>query len=741
MRKRFIKINLFLYILFMKYITFQSFIFRVPSLSFSFLDGMLNDKELLRLPNSIQEAIYISSPILYSELQKLVNGEINTEIEKERILLSLSRYVSRMSTRCTPFGLFAGCGVGTIGDQTSIILDESAKRVTRLDNYFLSSLFNTLTQKEEVRKRLKYFPNTSLYRIGKKYRFIEIKYTFSGRKYRIVEVDYSASVNNVLKVAQRGEYIETMIEMLISEGVSSSNAQEYIQELIDSQILLPELSQAVIGDDLFQRIINLIQSIDQVDLKLLKNIRKIKETLSLIDLELNTQNLYQKIINILKDLSLSYDEKYLFQVDRVSNTIFASIGNNIVEELKSTVTFLNKLTLPYNNEKLKQFQKRFYSRYEDREVPLLEALDPEIGLGYPFIDGTLSPLLDGLELPQYSHEKIEINNLQLLLYQKVIESRNNNKLEIELTDKDVEDYNPNWDDLPPTINTLFEIIQADSNSLLIKLKACGGSSAANLIARFAHIDKKIEQFVREITKKEQELTQNTILAEIVHSPESRTGNILFRPHIREHELLFLSSTDLPHEQIILLSDILLSVRRNRLILRSKRLNKEIIPRLTSAHNYHYGTLSIYRFLSDMQVQTGRDSLFFSWGLYLESKLSFLPRVRYKNTILSLSTWIIKIDEIRSLFVIKNEKLLIVEIEKWRENRFLPQYTLMTDGDNELFVDWCNLISINSLFSIIKKRKEIRLTEFLFDSDAAIVRDTNNKPYINECIVAFYKNNS
>lgn len=192
----------------------------------------------------------------------------------------------------------------------------------------------------------------------------------------------------------------------------------------------------------------------------------------------------------------------------------------------------------------------------------------------------------------------------------------------------------------------------------------------------------------------------------------------------------------------MLSDLLLSVRNGQLILRSKRLNKEIIPRLTSAHNYYYsGTIPIYRFLADMQFQIGRGALYFNWGKELESQLSFLPRVRYKNTILSSATWIVKIDEIKHFFTIQDDKQLLEEIEIWREKRFLPQYVLMPDEDNELFVNWANLVSIHSLFSIIKKRQEIKFMEFLFNPDTAIIKDASNRPYMNQCIVAFYKDNN
>lgn len=121
-----------------------------------------------------------------------------------------------------------------------------------------------------------------------------------------------------------------------------------------------------------------------------------------------------------------------------------------------------------------------------------------------------------------------------------------------------------------------------------------------------------------------------------------------------------------------------------------------------------------------------------WDLYS----LFLPRVQYKHTILSEACWNLKIEKIQNLFELKEDDKLIQQVDEIRKSINLPQYTLMPDGDNELYTNWKNPLSIRSLFSIIKKRKEIKLKEFLFDSDDAIARSKENV-YNNECIIVLY----
>lgn len=138
----------------------------------------------------------------------------------------------------------------------------------------------------------------------------------------------------------------------------------------------------------------------------------------------------------------------------------------------------------------------------------------------------------------------------------------------------------------------------------------------------------------------------------------------------------------------------------------------------------------------MQHPYGRNSLFFNWGI-LEKQLPFRPRVRYKNTILSLASWNIKVVDIKYLFKIADEALLLDEIIRWRTQISLPVYVVMPDGDNELFIDWGDLVSVKSLFMIIKHRDIISLKEFIFEPENAVVKGENGV-YVNECIVAFYK---
>ncbi|MCC8145536.1 MAG: lantibiotic dehydratase family protein [Bacteroidales bacterium] len=723
------------------YTAFNDFLLRTPLLPYSQLNNLLQEEEKIIKQYTdplFQEAIYIASPVLHGELIKFLQGEISDKKEVERLHNSLSRYLSRMSTRCTPFGLLAGCAVGRVEEETNMVLEEGIARKTRFDMYFLCKLSNYLSNQPEIREKIKYYPNSSLYTVGDKYRYIETVYNGSKIQYKISSVKISDYLELIINQAQKGVCFSEIRDLIEEEEISIEEKNMFINELISSSILVSELSPSVTGEDYFTRILSILNSIGYEN----NHLSKLSEHLQQLDKTSgNAVSVYDEIIETIGLLDIDYKKELLFQVDGVKLNKKITMGNEITRELLSVMQFLNKITPPSGNDTLNYFRKEFYQRYEDAEVPLLEALDPEMGIGYPANStiGKTSPLFENFILPGREHKKsFQLNGFQLQLLKQLCEVQNSGKKEIVLRDSDILEPQDGKNDLPATLYAIFELINGREGDPLLKLEGFSGVCGANLLTRFAHTNEKIASLVEEIIKKEEELMPNVILAEIAYLPNFRIGNILSRPHNRKYELLYLCFSDLPSEQKIAVSDLLLSVKNGRLVLRSQSLDKEIIPRLTSAHNYYSDQSPIYTFLCDMQPTTRKRTLSFNWG-NLDNEFSFYPRVRYNNTILSSAYWMVEVTDIKSFFTIKDEEALLEKVTSWREKLGLPQEILLSDGDNELFVNCSSYCSLQSFFGAIKNRKKIKLTEFSFPTGYQAVKDGKSNIYTNECIVAFHKN--
>src|SRR5207302_153062 len=115
-----------------------------------------------------------------------------------------------------------------------------------------------------------------------------------------------------------------------------------------------------------------------------------------------------------------------------------------------------------------------------------------------------------------------------------------------------------------------------------------------------------------------------IYAEVVHLPEGRTGNVLSRPVLRTFEIPFSGMSGAPFDRQILLDDLLVRVVGQQVVLRSRRLNRIVRPRMSTAHNHVRSALAPYRFLVSLAYTDVMATARWSWGP-LEAA-PFLPRV-------------------------------------------------------------------------------------------------------------------
>ncbi|MDM8173648.1 thiopeptide-type bacteriocin biosynthesis protein [Olivibacter sp. 47] len=291
----------------------------------------------------------------------------------------------------------------------------------------------------------------------------------------------------------------------------------------------------------------------------------------------------------------------------------------------------------------------------------------------------------------------------------------------------------NWFDIPETIYVLFRVLDADENKILIE--SVGGSSSANLIARFANSSTEIGKIVTELNQIENELLPEKILSEINYSPHDRVSNILIKPRMREYQTSIMGGVDKDFDRNIPLSDMLVAVRNNRIIVYSKSLKKEVVPRITSAHNYRFDKTPIYRFLGDIQNYKYRKYIGFNWGDFLNGG-TFLPRVQYKNVILQAARWNLKRKDFLSL-IHHGKKAL----ESFLNSFNIPRRILLLDrGDDELFIDFENDLSFETFLSEIKAKNDISFTEYLFNESSPYVESVDG-PHTNQVLTFLYKDKS
>lgn len=688
-----------------------------------------------------KEALFIASSTLYDRYEEWMCQKSNlSNKDIDKLKFSILKYIARSTSRCTPFGLFAGCSLASFDKETNLQLAPypQYRRQTRLDMNFLVAMSQKLSENEHLQKQLRWYPNSSLYQIGSQYRYIEYLYNKQGnREHAIEAIHVSEYLAAIINAAKNGLKLDDLVEILQKDpDVSKEEADGFIEQLIENQVLVSELEPALTGTDVLEVIVETLKRIALTP-EISRLIEDYVYELSKIDQTIgNSTMAYTPLLDRESSLNLNTELKYRLQTDLFpqleQNTISTTWGYKTVKLL----SFFAKITQTPEETNLEAFKTAFLKRYETHEVSLTTILDTEVGIGYlqHQESSDTTPFLDDLSIParHVKNEKYIKNSFQQILAEKLSISSGN--YQITLTADDVSPFNANYSDLPDTMSAMGSLFSIEGEECMF-LSSIGSSSAANLLGRFTTGDQDISRHVQQIVDIEERNHKDKVLAEIIHLPQSRTGNILRRDIKRKFEIPYLAKSSLSSDQQITVDDLMVSVKNGSIFLRSKRLNKEVVPRLSNAHNYSYNALPVYQFLCDLQHQNKRSSVGFSWGSYLEEK-TFLPRVFYQDFIISKARWKFKVEEIKPIFsqVYENRNAF----DQWKKQWQLPRYFSLVDGDNTLLIDSNNITCLQMLWDTIKNRNSCHLEEFLSLPQNCVVHNTANEPFVNQVIISIYK---
>jgi len=687
----------------------------------------------------IEESIYTASPELHDELKRFIDNKTSDK-SSTKLQLSLYKYFLRMSSRCTPFGLFAGYAMGKVSDaKTSFILQdkEAFSKFSRLDISCIKALVNKFQEDKHIRDELILSVNNSLYPVNDKLRYIETVWKHHTVNYILNSVDRSVYLERILHHAEKGFTAIQLADLLADEELSREELLDFIEELIGHQILL-RLEPAITGDDYLHTLTQFLRTVPGQS--------GLVGTLEEIAIELDGQAKgivkYKKIFALLQKILPDIDPKNIIQTDLHISTHENNMELKEVVSIGEDIRQLIRLRRKAENISLKKFKQKFTTRFGEQEVPLLQALDVDSGIGYGESDGNLvaSPFLETLPLGgtgMSARNPVLWNSTHDLKLKIVIEALTQHKSEIILSEEDIQKYGmPETEiNLPSSFYVFGSLLKnhafPETYSSLFLLKGCSGPSACNLISRFCSGDNELTEKIRECLKEEGE-QETQILAEIVHLPQGRIGNVITRPCLREYEITFLGVSGKPKEYQIPINDLMVSIQNNEIILRSKRLNKRIIPRLTTAHNFENDRTIAYRFLGDLQYQDTEVNTYWDWEMF--SNQPFLPRIRLGRTIVSRAGWILTEEDIRGIPA-ENQEIMLEKMARVRKERKIPQLVVISQFDNELLIDLACYPALLLLFKEVQKLKRVRLIEFLELPENCLAKGSDGN-HCNEIILPF-----
>lgn len=673
------------------------------------------------LRSGVAEAIYIASPGFHARLQSWDWRSHSPDDRK--MLAAFERYLNRMCFRCTPFGLFATVSHARLAPGPGAwTLDEAAaqttiRRAARIDGEALDALCGKLLG--QPNGQLPYTVNASLYAAGDNYRFNGwTSEPGKDRVYELAEIDRHPLIDAVVQHASgRSMSIEALQARLAPLAhAEDADLPALLADLIEARVLVPAILVDPLGDDP-ARALGAALAAHGEHAGAGQLLRLARALMTAPDGAAVEH--YEQIDQQVRELAGIGPAAQSIQVDAFRSHDAMVIDSSRVEAAIADIEYLAD-RFSTRSGMLDGFCAAFAKRYGHGRVPLLEALDDEIGIGYE-PGAAPDALLAGLGIRRRSHRSAPVHpgpfdQFLLRLIQRdpsLFASR-----EIALTRDDVQRLAPTHDGLPgPGMHAVLQFpMMRSADGRRERIAVLGGlytGGAVHAVSRFCHGDDRLLEASREYARQvEAESGDGVVHAEISYLPQGRSANVLTRPPIWTYRINLVQPAIEPRDTDLPVSDLMLSVAGKDIQLWSRRLGKRVIAHLTSAHNpQQRRNLATWKFLAALQGHGSRIPQL-EWGSWFKD-VEYRPRLRFDKLVLASARWHLRaasLETVRSLPAIEQAAALRALLAE----RHAPRRIELEEQDNKLVLDLDDRIDLDHLQRLVRKGRDLVFYEVLDD---------------------------
>lgn len=650
----------------------------------------------------VREAILVGSRDLYQAIPRWQQAPDSRRGRAAQI--NMLRYLSRMVTRPTPFGLFAGVAMGTIGPRMDIRIGPISRnrKRTRPDMQWLLYLIREVEQDLDAATHVHYFTNPAIFLSGGRlYLPYADSYGQAGNE-KTVSLRVTPIVLRALTLARQGISFVALTEILLAERPSATRDQvsSLVSALCEQGALVSSLRPPLTGGDASRHVLDHIANIPGCD-----DVReRLRVTLAHAE-AYDAQAIGKGVaaFETLRDVASIPEVKLhsTLEVDMATAIDGGVFSLSVADEVaRAAEIWLRLSTSPPHLPQLEVYRREFIERYgEGREVPLLELLDADIGLGPPPNyqhppSVTERPALSPIQHPDREHA----------LFALAATALRERRREIEL-DGDVlsslQVHNL-WQDIAPDTLELYVSIAAKSQEAIASGEYAvvigpriGAAPAGRSFGRFCDIlGAECTDALVHLARDEESAKPGRIFAELVYLPMSgHAANVMTRPILRDYEIVLATSPGVEREKTLPMEDIMVGVRDNRFHLRSASHNKEII--ITNTHLLtHFLAHNICRFLTEVSIEGTQMIHTFDWGA--ARSLPYLPRVRAGRAVLCPAEWHMPTD----LVGVEGDAVDVPgwyrRLQEWRRTWDVPQHVYFVEDDNRLLLDLENPVCVADL---------------------------------------------
>ncbi len=629
----------------------------------------------------VRAALRVASPVLSGQIDAVLGDKHLDTRRLRRLVLSMSSYMLRWQRRPTPFGLFAGVAVASVGDEPTVWFGRDHQVVMRADMQWLSGLIDSLERHAGLLPRLPVVINSAGFARGDRFVVpVGSGETAPGLSESLeISVRHTRPVRAALAGAAEpirfGELAGRLCAVFPAAPPEKIDA--LLAELVARHILLTSLRAPMTAVD---GLAHLIEQLEQLGGADLPDVADLLKEVSAIHGELSHHS--RSVDSIIEGVA-----ERMREVCDTGGSVLAvdvrldcrlAIPEIVMREAEAAATALLRVTPnPFGSPAWKDFHVRFRDRYGAGAVVPVRDVVADSGLGFPA--GFLgTPRGSAVRALAERDEK-----LLVLIQRAAVDGRG----EIELTEPLISGLAVGDGAemvLPPRVELAFQLHATSPESLArgqFQLWVTGAPRpASSMVGRFAHLLAEVDQ--RRLADSYTLTGSHAVPAQLSFPPRREHNQNITRIPQLLPRVISVSEHRNAKPGVIGLDDLAVTADASQLYLVRMSTGTYIWPQALHALEASVQTPPLARFLAE--VASARCGVYGPFDFGAARALPFLPRVRHGRAVLAPARWLLVADDLptRGCAMPAWEKTL----SAWRDRWCVPSAVVLCQGELRLPLD-------------------------------------------------------
>ncbi|HEY2059528.1 MAG TPA: lantibiotic dehydratase [Amycolatopsis sp.] len=667
----------------------------------------------------VRSALTVASADLVDALDRNARGEV-AATRQRRLRSGLLRYLTRMSTRATPFGLFAAVSWGEFGAQCAAVIDGPPRRHTRADLGWLLDVIEAVEADPAVLPFLRLTANPLAYPVGERL-VLRPADVYGKDDLRGVSLRATEVVRYLLDEAVTPVPYRELLERVDAEfpGVPGNRVEALVGRLHELRFLITDLRPSLNQPRPEQHVLDVLARVPPARAAH-QALQRVSTLMARCDEKplsppVSMREPMRELLSAQREL-LPDRTGRTCQVDAALSVDGATVPARVALEVADAVAWLGRAIGPAPRfPHLTDYRMAFTERYgPEGLVPLADLLSPEHGLGSP--SGYLNP--GGAQMFAATIPPVLARDRPYAV-PLFAEALRTGQREIDVADPvfaALMPERPSDDRRPPApgLDVTVQIAAASPDAILrgewsAVLPAGSFALSGRMVGRFVHLlPGPAEDQVREhLLAQDATAEPGVVHAELSYLPvQGRAANVTVHPLMRSHEIPVNVTPSVPADRVIPLRDIVIGLDGDRFAVYSARLGRRI--RIHQGHMLNpQAAPDVCRFLLESAQDGEWAPAGFGWGS-LETA-PFLPRVRRGRIVLRLAQWNIELPATFGRAALESDEALAAAVRTWRSRWQVPRWVYVTDQDRRLLLDLDHEPSIMELRTELARAAERGLT--------------------------------